>query len=189
MKIEALKKAVEAQPVSTVVNKFILRDTSVCFGGDVDLILGLKESLSSYFAVHIKAIEIVGSAKLGVSLSEERFGHPYKEKSDIDLVVVSSKLFDEAWHELLQLEFKYYSLSPKKRKLLQDCYDDISHGFVSPDKLPSKTTFSKTWWKIFSNLSNEKKYEYRKIRGRLFKNWWFVEKYYSIQLIKLKKKK
>ncbi len=96
-------------------------------------------------------------------------------------------MFDRAWHELLKLEHKYHQLREKERKFLADCYSTVHRGFISPEKLPMKTSFNKEWWDIFTKMSNEKEYEYRKIRGRLFKDWWFVEKYYSINLQKLNK--
>jgi len=113
MELETLKSELLGRPISKVVNKYILGDDKICFAGDVDLILELKDTLSNYFDIPIKNIEIVGSAKLGISLSNERYGKKYTRKSDIDLVLVSSELFDRAWHELLKLEHKYHQL--KKR--------------------------------------------------------------------------
>ena len=101
-------------------------------------------------------------------------------------MVVSSELFDIAWHELLLIEFQYYNLSEVEKTNLRDSFSYIPKGVISPDSLPNKTNFFKQWWSIFSDLSSKEKYNFRKIRGRLFKNWWFAEKYYSIQLTKIK---
>ena len=185
MDIDFLKSELLTKPVSRVINQYILTENAVCFNGNIDLILELKEILSNHFNIPVKDIEIVGSAKLGISLSYDRFGKKYDDKSDIDLVLISSELFDKAWHELLKLEHKYHQLTIKERDFLEDCYSTIYRGFISPEKFPAKTDFFKYWWTIFSKLSKDKNYEYRKIRGRLFKNWWFVEKYYSINLKKI----
>lgn len=189
MELSKLKKELSTNDTSKIVNKYILGDVPKCFNGNEDLIFALKESLVNHFDIHFKNIEIVGSAKLGIKLSEGKTGKPYDKESDIDFVLVSSELFDIAWHELLRLEFQYYKLKPAEIAKLKDCYNTICHGFISPDKLPPKTNFYINWWKIFLNLSGQSQYEYRKIRGRLFKNWWFAEKYYSIQLNKLKSEK
>jgi predicted nucleotidyltransferase len=185
MQIETLRQELRHKSVSRVVNKYILGNDPLCFGKDVDLILELKEPIANHFNIHVKSIEIVGSAKLGVSLSEERYGKAYDKDSDIDLVLVSSELFDMAWHDLLRLDFISHQLTEKDGEYLKECYDTIHRGFISPDRLPPASSFGKKWWKIFSDLSNKEKYEYRKIRGRLFKNWWFVEKYYSIRLVQI----
>jgi hypothetical protein len=186
MKLEDLKKELSRHNTSRVVNKFILSSTPVCFGGDIDLILELKETLSKLFNVHVKEIEIVGSAKLGVCLSSERYGKPFDQQSDIDLVIVSSELFDLAWHELLEFDFQYYKLTDEDRAFLEESYQTIHRGFISPDRLPPKSQFGVNWLTTFSELSRQSKFDYREIRGRLFKNWWFAEKYYSIRLNKLK---
>lgn len=187
MDIEELKGELGKKAVSEVVNKSIFRNNPICFGGDEILISELKKALAEHFNLHIQNIEVVGSAKLGISLSNERFGRPYDKSSDIDFALVSSELFDLSWLELTKLESIFYKLSQKDRDFLTECLGTVSKGYISPDKLPPISNFSKNWWSIFSNLSNQEKYEYRKIRGRLFKDWWFAEKYYSIQLNRPKK--
>jgi hypothetical protein len=187
MDLSKLKsKIVEAKNMQRCVADTILCEQAFCFKGDQEKILDLKEAIAMYFKIHSKNIEIAGSAKLGISLSNARYGKPFDKKSDIDLIVVSSELFDKAWHDLLKLDWQYAVLPEKDREALKECYDSIHKGFISPDRLPIKTEFCNYWWKIFSQLSNDEKYEKRKIRGRLFKSWFFVEKYYSIALLKLR---
>lgn len=186
MDLETLKKELTNNDVSIVVNKYIMGGNPICFGGREILILHLKKALAEHFNVHTKNIEIVGSGKLGISLNSDRLGKQYDTHSDIDIAVVSSELFDVAWFELTKLESITYKLTDKDRNFLIECSGSISKGFISPDKLPQISNFSRNWWKIFSGLSNKDKYEYKKIRGRLFKDWWFAEKYYSIQLTHLK---
>ena len=187
MNLDQLKRELQKQSVSDIVNNYILAGDPVCLGGNLDLLMKLKKSIANHFDIHVKSIEIVGSSKLGISLNDEKLGKLYDTKSDIDVVIVSSELFDIGWHELLKLDFKYHKLKTNDRESLKDCYETMHRGYVSPDRLPVGMDFSKRWWKIFSELSSCEEYEYRKVRGRLFKNWWFVEKYYSIQLTKLSK--
>ncbi len=184
MDFDKLKKELTSNDVSIVVNKYILGGNPICFSGREILILQLKKALTEHFNIHIKNIEIVGSAKLGISLGNDKLGKQFDKHSDIDIAVVSSELFDIAWFELMKLESISYKLTEKDRVFLKECSNLISKGFISPDKLPKISNFSENWWKIFSELSN--KYEYKKIRGRLFKDWWFAERYYSIQLNRLK---
>lgn len=185
MELQTLKHELSNTLHSIVLNKHLLCSNAVCFNNNVDLILELKQKLSSHFKVPIRDIEVVGSAKLGISLSKERYGERYTENSDIDFVIVSLNLFDRAWHELLELDYQRYKLEEKEIQFLEDCYDTIHRGFISPNKLPLRSCFRGHWWEIFETLSSKKEYEYRKIRGRLFKDWWFVEKYYLINLKRL----
>lgn len=180
-----LKEIISTSTITEVVNNYILSNKPICFEGRDDLIFELRKKLSDHFGVHLKNIEIVGSAKLGISLNpvSGRLGMQYDEQSDIDLVIVSNELFDLAWNELTIKEDSLFN--EQERLLLKNCYYNIPRGYISPNNLPSKLSFYKNWWEIFYSLSSMEKFEKRKIRGRLFKNWWFVEKYYSIQLAKL----
>jgi predicted nucleotidyltransferase len=187
VKFDGFIQELKQKSISRVINTRILGGAPICFRGDPDLILELKKSIADQFGIHVKNVEIVGSAKLGLSLSQKRLGQRYRKESDVDLVLVSSELFDRGWHDLLQLEFKFYQLSEKDRQFLLEAYHTIHHGFISPDRLPPCSKFGEIWWRIFDDVSMKERYENRKIRGRLFKSWWFAEKYYSIQLFNILK--
>jgi predicted nucleotidyltransferase len=187
MDLSILKSEIaKTKSMGRLVTEKILCEHAFCFNGNQEKILDLKEAIAFHFKIHSRNIEIAGSSKLGISLNNARFGQPFGKDSDIDLIVVSSELFDIAWHELLKLDWEYASLFPKDRTALDDCYKALHKGFISSDRLPNKTEFYNNWWKIFSRLSNDDKFEKRKIRGRLFKSWLFVEKYYSIKLDELR---
>ena len=130
----------------------------------------------------------MGSAKLGISLNPNKeVGTEYNDGSDVDLVIASSSLFDLAWHDLLDLDFHYYKLGAKEREGLSESLSSIPRGFISPERVPMCTNFARRWWGAIEKVSNKAEFENRNIRARLFKNWWFAEKYYSIQLAKLQK--
>jgi hypothetical protein len=186
MTLLEIENILNKKTISKFVNEYILSNQPVCFRENEELVWEIKDLLSNQFNIHKKDIEIVGSGKLGISLSDERFGKEFNKKSDIDIALVSSELFNLAWNELLTLDFSYYKLSERKRQDLNDSYQTIHRGFISPERLP-RSKFKEHWWKVFNELSNKQKYEHRKIRGRLFRNWSFVEKYYSIQIRKIKK--
>jgi hypothetical protein len=186
MTIEELKKELSLKGLSNVVNEKILSSKPVWLKEKESIIYQVKEKISKELNIHLKDIEIVGSAKIGISLSEERYGREFYKKSDVDIAIISENLFNEAWHQLLNLDFKYYKLTESQRQNLNSAYETIHRGFISPDRLPA-SSFKEKWWKVFNELSNKPLYEYRNIRGRLFKNWFFAEKYYSIQISKLNK--
>ena len=65
------------------------------------------DNLKLFFAekleINSSDVCIVGSAKLGFSLNpRNNFSNFHEEKSDIDLVVVSRKIFDNFWTLLLE---------------------------------------------------------------------------------------
>jgi hypothetical protein len=189
MTFDEFKNELDKNDIYSIVRKYILSGNSTCFAGDPQKLLMLKEAVSAELKLNIKCVETVGSAKLGFSLNPFKLGDVFNNKSDIDLLIVSNEFFDQAWKELLKIDFNYHQLSKKERDYLKESYQTVHRGYISPDKFPLKSEFARTWWKIFTDLSNKEEYEFRKIRGRLFKDWDFAEKYYSIQLVELLKVK
>ena len=102
--------------------------------------------LSDQLGVHPKEISLVGSARLGKSLSPKNLGKPFDNKSDLDLFIVSSTLFEKLkadfYHWLSDLENgcirprnckeEYYWSDNKERipKL-------IARGFIFANRIPN----------------------------------------------------
>lgn len=178
MDLISFQNELKKKGVKRVINEILFDGPFVCFNNNEDTIWNLKKSISNHFEVHTQNIEIVGSARIGISLNPNHLGKDFNNSSDIDVLIISEELFNEIWNDLMMFH-SFYKLSELERKRLKDALNTINRGFISPNLLPNKIGSSKKWWTIFSNLSSKKDYEYRKIRGRLFKNWFFAEKYYS----------
>lgn len=54
-----------------------------------------REAMARVLDEDPKHISMTGSGRLGFSLAPSKFGTPYSKKSDLDLFVVSEKLFEE----------------------------------------------------------------------------------------------
>jgi hypothetical protein len=65
----------------------------------------LTEHLLAKMNVPAENIAVVGSAKIGFSLSPDNFPRKFSSYSDIDVVVVSEPLFDEVWHTMLRWNY------------------------------------------------------------------------------------
>jgi hypothetical protein len=66
----------------------------------------IRSWLASRLNIDPKEITIIGSARLGQSLSGPRFGTPFSEKSDLDFTTISASLF-----ERLASEFNAWALA------------------------------------------------------------------------------
>ena len=72
----------------------------------VDRMDYFKEIVSSYFGISFHSLQIVGSAKTGYSLSPQKVLRPFHDEipgepsSDIDIAVISEKLFLGFWDKL-----------------------------------------------------------------------------------------
>ena len=60
-----------------------------------------RDEFVSRLQVSRSDIRIVGSARFGFSMKPDRNLKSFEDKSDIDVVIVNERMFDQLWHALL----------------------------------------------------------------------------------------
>lgn len=117
---------------------------------------------------------MVGSCKLGFSIAPNKRYRHFGESSDVDIVVVSESLFDNLWEKL-----HYYADHGGYWERLQEFKNYLFNGWIRPDKLPPSNSFemASEWWEFFNELSRSGAYSSFKVRGAIYKNWYFLESY------------
>lgn len=149
----------------------------------------LKQEIASKFDLHPSCVFMVGSGKLGFSLSEKiirdretnditerkpRF-RAFCEESDLDIAIVSPVLFNMYWRQV----FKYSQNKPfwPKKKLFKEY---MFEGWMRPDKLPPSVglfQIQRDWFEYFSELTVSGKYGDFSITAGLYNDWEFLENY------------
>lgn len=151
-----------------------------------DKYIDLKGEIAEHFKIHPNEVLMVGSGKMGFSISENlsegkhRYRH-FSDNSDIDIAIISQSLFDDIW-KLLYEYIQDGAYWPKQQQFANYHFK----GWMRPDKLPNTNTFKFTqenWWDFFSMITTTQKYGIYKIRGGLYRNWDFFETY-QLQSIK-----
>jgi hypothetical protein len=152
---------------------FLLNDVLLCAGAmhvKPEHISHVETSLASKFAVPQEAVKvwIVGSAKLGFSLTEKRtqdgsFLQRYRlfsAVSDIDVAVVSPAVFDLIWNELSAHAHRATRLPWESGHL----GDYLVCGWLRPDHFPNRTRLRRCddWWDVFRALSVDTRYGRRR---------------------------
>jgi hypothetical protein len=149
----------------------------------------LKEEIATNFNVHPSCVFMVGSGKLGFSLSEKnvidrktkliketkpRF-RAFSEESDLDIAIVSPSLFNNYWRQVFQYsQNKPYW--PKEKSFKKNMFE----GWMRPDQLPpsvGKFQIQKNWFEYFSELTASGKYGDFNIAAGLYNDWEFLENY------------
>ena len=98
------------------------------------------ELLANNLGLFADSITMVGSGRIGFSLDPDRFGAPFSVRSDLDVVVVSERMFDEAWFDMLRLGRKCLALEERVRRIVKSHRESyIYWGFVIPDRLPGSS--------------------------------------------------
>ncbi|MBV1928190.1 MAG: hypothetical protein KUG81_01595 [Gammaproteobacteria bacterium] len=157
-----------------------------------------KKSLAESLGVHIRDIAIVGSGKLGFSIKPDKdnkrfyqfkgFDHdfdkdPIEKKSDLDVAIVSSKLFDEQLVSLYDHTDSYmdtvFSGSAKNQFSKY-----VLKGWIRPDKLPDDYAISPSIEKV--QLALSEKYG-RDVNIGIYKSWYYFENYHrnNVQTLSL----
>lgn len=153
-----------------------------------------RKRIADHFEIEFYEILIVGSSKFGFS--------PYKFtefnfNSDIDVVIFNEKLFD-FYFELI-CDYQYLikankiNLTLEQHKRFVKFLKYFTRGWMRPDLLPQNTNSFKEikeiWNEFFKSISHSKSEVGNYIvKGGLFKNHKYAEKYYRFSLEEIKYK-
>ena len=133
--------------------------------------VNLRDEIATQFSIHSNEVIVVGSAKLGYSVSPSKALKPFNDSSDIDVAIVSAKLFEEYWLEMYRA---------KKRMIewpeLPDARKYLFSGWIRPDKLPM-LQLRNDWFDFFSDLQSRRLGGPYPVRAGIYYNIRFLEAY------------
>jgi hypothetical protein len=155
-----------------VVRKHVIHGS--CYVLTDDAYLHLRSEVANRYGLHPNDVLVVGSGKLGFSIAPlKRYQH-FCDTSDVDVVVVSNVLFDDLWKKL-----HHYVEQGGYWENFVGFKDYLFNGWIRPDKLPSAESFAmaKEWWEFFNRLSRSGIFSTFKVRGAIYRDWYFLESY------------
>jgi hypothetical protein len=152
---------------------------------------GVYEALRIWVArklsIEAKQITLVGSARQGVSLQKEALGRPFGPKSDLDLSIISSHLFDRLATSFRQWQNDYAEGRISPRHALERIYWDenarivpgcVARGFIDPHKVPTLNRYpdaqlvGQTLYEAHEKLKATRGAPMvRKISLRIYRDW------------------
>lgn len=182
---------------------FLLEGPPFVFSKSPMKYLIFREQVADRFSIGYQDVCIVGSAKLGFSPSPHKFGVPFSETSDVDVVIISSGLFDRGTHALFEhvndigppLDFQnrteQVSVNPRDWRTFRESvrnyvYENFNPGLLPPDHPLRNEVFEKISSTSALFLALEPQVFVSKIRCRVFRNWRAAERYYTNSLRQLK---
>jgi len=173
-RLTEFKRDLPRMVASRIVRRYIT--FGECYVLNEDQHFGLKSEIAQQFQIHPNEVVVVGSGKLGFSIAKNKRYRPFANTSDIDIAVVSSRLFDDIWKQVFDYwdKNRYWNgLDNFKRYLFE--------GWIRPDVLPQRSfSLTKDWWEFFRQLTSAGSYGPYKISAGLYKSWDFLESYQSI---------
>lgn len=178
------------------------------FGTDAAEHTRLRRFLSDALQVAAADIHVIGSAKLGFSLNPDHYFQRIHDRSDVDVVLVHTGLFDFIWHGLLRWSYQSAGadakrvdvekewVSGRRREVWKGWFEprywDLrpAGGVVLsvPEALKPARDFASNWFTTFRSLGRYRHPEIagRVVRGRLYRTYDHVRIYHAHGLRHLK---
>ena len=136
----------------------------------------LKRYISDKVEVPFGNIAIVGSAKTGISFTPGNNLRAFTEESDIDLVIVSKKYYEEIWKAYLEMFYK---------NNVPDAYREINasifKGFISVTTSSKTHTDIIAWEKKVGEMMKDLQLIYgikQEVNYRIYDSWESVLAYH-----------
>ena len=156
----------------------------------VDKMDFFKEIVSSNLHINFHNLQIVGSAKTGYSLSPKKVLRPFHDEipgippSDIDIAIVSQKLFENYWEKarhIKGIQYQPYYLNLTK---------SIFRGYINDKDLVEIGGVSREWDELIDpiNVTLQDKLGFiHPITYRVYRSWEDLEDYQLGGILKAKR--
>lgn len=171
-------------PIEAVVEEYVFGGTPHVFRENPETLDVLFNHLSGALEISEQNMTIVGSAKIGFSLSPDAFPRQFSEQSDIDVLIVDESLFDKFWMAMLGWHYprKGFDLGTWDNRWVKERRKDLYWGWFRPDKVRFKglslpnilkplRDISTLWFDSFQSLSRYPQFANREVSGRLYRTW------------------
>lgn len=185
---DEFKDIIRDSPLEDVVDNFLFTGAPFAFETDPHSYGLLLDHISSGLEVAVTNLTLVGSGRIGFSLSPDRFGIPFSGQSDLDIVVVSPNLFDAAWLDLLRPVPRYYRLPESVRGWHDDHVRHVYNGKIWPTKLSGIVHLAPLWFRVFKSVSRYPQLANRDVNGLLYRTWDHARLYHRSGLRKIRER-
>lgn len=189
MNVEEMKAAIESKPAEEIYNELYI-------SGDVWLFKKLfkdnwflqydefKKYIAKKLDVHYNNVGIAGSAKLGFSLNPQKDYKAFDETSDVDIIIVSQRLFYEFCEQYLN---DSYNLTTKIKNINYVCFC-IFRKYLTLDCFRNNDYYN-DWQKKTGDFEKDIQLLFQienDIHYRIFESWDSVKMYYISSINRLK---
>ena len=174
-----------------IVRKYIIHGIPYVFKDNSNLYYDFREQIATHWDVGFQEVLILGSGKLGYSYHKDSV---FSDESDIDVAIINQNLFEGFYQEIRNFQYRMESglelLTSYEKTEYKRFQSYMIKGWMRPDILPAKITgkLSKDeWFSYFKSISyNNNLAGNYKVSAGLFKNFDYMECYYTNSIKKLK---
>jgi hypothetical protein len=197
--IEEFKIALLTRPLNGIIKEFIFEGDPYVFRNAPTAMQALRDHLSKALSIQPENIIIIGSAKLGFSLGPDTMFRQFSEESDIDVLIVNEKIFDQIWQTILEWHYprRLAGLDGRDSSWDRDRRRNLYWGWFVPDRIKYKglsfpqvlkplRDISTAWFNAFKSLSQVPELSRREVNGRLYRSWSHASLYHLDGLRQIK---
>lgn len=173
--VERFKADIRQHDNTAIVDRYYYSGTGVILTSTQEA--ELRRKISDHFRISIRDVLIVGSAKLGFTVTNKPARprlSPFSDTSDIDVALISPSLFVRYWEDTFAywLDKDDWNHAGKFRNYM-------FRGWLRPDKLPASPDFPRSgeWFEFFRSLQASGRYGGYKIAAGIYFNEMFWENY------------
>lgn len=158
-----------------------------------------RAELAARLGVAIDSITLVGSGRLGFSLNPEHLLRIFGPASDLDVVIVSSEVFDVTWTELLEKRSEIALAGEEDRRRFKRTKENFFRGYLRPDHLPPSIGLASEWFPKLASRFTSPVASRHEVQGWLFKSDLHARAFYAehldrvqadiVRILKLEEKK
>lgn len=151
----------------------------------------LKEIISTYLKIGFHSLQIVGSAKTGFSLSPRNLLQPFHDatestsSSDIDIAVISNRLYRYWWEELKRVSNLFFIPD------YQGITSSVFRGFINEKNITHVEYLRPQWEDIFCPINRslqDKLNLIHPISYRIYRSWEDLQEYQLNSISEARKK-
>ena len=184
-RIQKFKEDIIASEPRQIVQNYIDFGDAYVFGDDKDKYFQLKKVIADKFEVNPRNVVMIGSAKLGFSIAPNKLWRNIRDDSDIDMVIISQRVYDIYWKKILNFFNDYGFYDGRSERRLNSFLKYAFKGWLRPDLFPFGFEGTQAWFDFFQSISY-KEYDKRKIACALFRDNDFFETYHNKNIKQIK---
>lgn len=199
LSVDEFRRALLRRPLDEVVREYVFEGIPYVFRETPGLMELLRDHLCKDLGLSAENTIVIGSAKIGFSLSPDSVFRQFSDESDIDVLVVDERIFDDIWKIVLKWHYprRIRGLGGmdgswgrrRRRELYWGWFvpDKIKYeGLSFPEVLKPLRDISTAWFNAFRSLSRVPEFSRRNITGRLYRTWDHALLYHADGLRQIK---
>jgi hypothetical protein len=182
--LEEFTAILRGDTYSDLVDVILAAESPFAFKDDPALYVRLCDQLRADLRLAIDHLVMVGSGKIGFSTNPNHYGRAFRPRSDLDIAVVSSAIFDRVWFFLLSFpRSRLATFDEQEREWLRSHRENrIFHGRCEPAHLLKVPGLSRSWFVAFKNTSLIPELAAHDVHGMLFRTWEHLRLYHEYGL-------